>query len=677
MRCRLCRRVACRRCSSIAPANCSAHRAPPPPAGVDPTQRTLREVFGLELVRPPLPADPAGSPGDRSNSLAAAVAAPVPPTLRRLPFQLQRRILELYLKALSDAVIVLEREQDVCEALEIHRWLWLMPALLVPAPSSLSEAVAAESSEAADLPYNPSITQAVRRRLELAETEQWDVLLREHLDRVEARPTVQPRTVAAIGVENDNPEETKRLAMSFTTKVRGGCLKTATHLLLGQELADPSEATTQELTRLVAAPADKDERAATQAAATRILETIHPGKLAGRRTVRRRIFALRAGAEPGPSGWRNGYLQHLVRLPEALDILVRWCRIWATGKVPGCIAALWTQAALVAPLKPNGGIRPIALGETLLKLAEVVLLEECSAKLRRLLEPHQLGCRTPAGAEAALMALRVATRQKGVCILQLDLRNAYGMITRRELLDAAAAVAPDLARMAAAEWINEGGVTAWHRTYDGWQAIESHRGGWQGSPLMQTLFAVAATWRLRATFADDTTSMPVEPTLLPVEEHMCGPGDVIDAEMADEPSDLPEGWARKGQRVPQAVPGLEAELLNTGDASLPSAAPGTEDEMHAEVCDGWVAYADDTHVFGRPSVVLRRLRSLIASLPAGGHELCLPKCHVWCPTLAALPTEERAAYDELCSIVSHSDDGAHDPGRCHLGLRDWPWRLLT
>ena len=76
------------------------------------------------------------------------------------------------------------------------------------------------------------------------------------------------------------------------------------------------------------------------------------------------------------------------------------------GKVPPGISDTFYDANLTALSKPDGGVRPIALGFTLrrlaAKLAMFALKDFCQSEFR----PNQLGVGTPKGTEAAVHSLR-------------------------------------------------------------------------------------------------------------------------------------------------------------------------------------------------------------------------------------------------------------------------------
>ena len=116
-------------------------------------------------------------------------------------------------------------------------------------------------------------------------------------------------------------------------------------------------------------------------------------------TTKRKVRVLRAGAEPGPSGWRNSHISLMARRPDGPECLTEWIRMWAQSTVPVDCAAQLTQAVNM-PLNKDStweGVRPIALGEALLKLAEAVAVDESAVQLHAYLAPAPVVVRTPGG----------------------------------------------------------------------------------------------------------------------------------------------------------------------------------------------------------------------------------------------------------------------------------------
>ena len=121
----------------------------------------------------------------------------------------------------------------------------------------------------------------------------------------------------------------------------------------------------------------------TIAAAVRAAEPIQS------RVVYKRLMAARGGAHPGPSGERNTHLLALLKSPQGLPTLTRWCNAWRFGGMPPAVRQCWLHA-LLTPLDKGGGkARPILMQEALLKLATGTVAAAASRKLAQALRPWQ------------------------------------------------------------------------------------------------------------------------------------------------------------------------------------------------------------------------------------------------------------------------------------------------
>ena len=119
----------------------------------------------------------------------------------------------------------------------------------------------------------------------------------------------------------------------------------------------------------------------------------------------RKLNQLRTGAQPGPSGSRNGHLQCLARCPWGLDALLGWCRLWAEGKMPAGIAHYFTDAKVRPIAKEDGGVRPIALIEALYKVASGCIQQALREQGGEGLGPDEY-CGLPGGAETMVLTGR-------------------------------------------------------------------------------------------------------------------------------------------------------------------------------------------------------------------------------------------------------------------------------
>ena len=81
-------------------------------------------------------------------------------------------------------------------------------------------------------------------------------------------------------------------------------------------------------------------------------------------------------------------------------------RIMFTGNIPCEICSTIFGANLIALSKPDGGIRPIAVGFLLRRLAGKIIMKKLYGKCKDLFYPYQLGVGTPKGVESAVHTAR-------------------------------------------------------------------------------------------------------------------------------------------------------------------------------------------------------------------------------------------------------------------------------
>ena len=159
------------------------------------------------------------------------------------------------------------------------------------------------------------------------------------------------------------------------------------------------------------------------------------------------------GSAPGPSGLRPSCLfdllkrgPHVSKLAVELAALVA---LAAHGLFPAELAPLFGAASLIPLKKPDGGVRPIAIGETLRRLVGKALmhLPKLMGELRAL-APLQCGVGIANACESigqGLQALVNTLPAEGDWVaLQVDVVNAFNTIDRTEVLQGAARLAPTM-----------------------------------------------------------------------------------------------------------------------------------------------------------------------------------------------------------------------------------------
>ena len=122
--------------------------------------------------------------------------------------------------------------------------------------------------------------------------------------------------------------------------------------------------------------------------------------------IKKAIKSFRNGAGAGPDGLRPGHLKQLtadILGPTAinlLDALVDFLNnVVLEGNVPQFMVPIFYGAGLIALSKPDNGVRPIAVGLTLRRLAGKVVTGKLQDKCSELFHPHQLGVALPRGAK--------------------------------------------------------------------------------------------------------------------------------------------------------------------------------------------------------------------------------------------------------------------------------------
>ena len=135
---------------------------------------------------------------------------------------------------------------------------------------------------------------------------------------------------------------------------------------------------------------------------------------------------------------------------QAISGVLDVVSLFARGEAPTSIAPYLCGASLLALKKKDGGIRRIAVGETLRRLVAKCLCRLSSQKAASLLVPLQDGVGVPGGCEAVSHALNGLVASVGdttsLAILQVDLKNAFNTLDRSSILRQVADQFPELLR---------------------------------------------------------------------------------------------------------------------------------------------------------------------------------------------------------------------------------------
>jgi len=164
------------------------------------------------------------------------------------------------------------------------------------------------------------------------------------------------------------------------------------------------------------------------------------------------IKSFPAGSAAGLDGLRPQHLKDMVGEQTAaagqqlLTCLTDFTNNVLSGHVPNVIRPVLCGASLCALSKKDGGIRPIAVGNTLRRLVAKVACSAVRDRVTERLAPLQLGFGVKQGAEAAAHAARCYIRNlgPGEALLKIDFANAFNTVNRDEVFESIADYAPEL-----------------------------------------------------------------------------------------------------------------------------------------------------------------------------------------------------------------------------------------
>ena len=167
----------------------------------------------------------------------------------------------------------------------------------------------------------------------------------------------------------------------------------------------------------------------------------------GDHQVLKAIHSFPSGSGGGPDLLKPQHLKDLMLKSvgessrHLLVSLTSLCNLLLSGKVLQEVTPFLYGASLLALSKPDGGIRPIAIGcvyrRLTCKIAAAVVKSTCASEI---LSPHQLGVGTALGSEAIIHATRAYCQKEVVearnsHIVKVDFKNAFNCIRRDIVLD--------------------------------------------------------------------------------------------------------------------------------------------------------------------------------------------------------------------------------------------------
>jgi hypothetical protein len=144
------------------------------------------------------------------------------------------------------------------------------------------------------------------------------------------------------------------------------------------------------------------------------------------------------GSETGPSGWSGSHLMTLWsgKSAETRKGLELFIRDICNGNFNDAMRERLLACRLVALRKPDGGIRPIAIGEVFTKCAAHCMMALAADDMRAFFPSIQYGVNRAGGSETAAQLIRAALHERAkkhpnTIALKTDFKNAFNSISRR------------------------------------------------------------------------------------------------------------------------------------------------------------------------------------------------------------------------------------------------------
>ena len=154
----------------------------------------------------------------------------------------------------------------------------------------------------------------------------------------------------------------------------------------------------------------------------------------------------------GSSGGPDGIIpQHLLDLLTSSDdtlktALTDFINVMLSGNLLQPIREVILEGHLIALKRNDCGIRPIAIGYTLRRLAAKCANSHAITARSKVLKPVKVGVSISGGAEAAVHAVRrfVETIEDDNVLVKLEFANAFNTIRRDSILETKAEKTPEL-----------------------------------------------------------------------------------------------------------------------------------------------------------------------------------------------------------------------------------------
>jgi hypothetical protein len=201
---------------------------------------------------------------------------------------------------------------------------------------------------------------------------------------------------------------------------------------------------------------------------------------------------------PGLSGKRADHIKQFIRRDDGdakryAQCITSIVRRMASGQMPEELRRFYSNGLGVALCKTadaSGPVRPIVSGEVLRKVWAALLLKKVKGSLGEIFKNIQLGIGVPMGVEKAhhsICAYTALHQDADVC--SFDIRNAYGNIFRKKMLEQITLHCPILLLYFHDNYAHMPEII-FRAAFQEFIEIQSQEGGFQGDVLLSLFYAL-------------------------------------------------------------------------------------------------------------------------------------------------------------------------------------------